>query len=286
MGIEGLTKARSQLPEKVKSMLHRLRYSLKLLARSRSLRFTVNTLKQRQASSLATFNWRGQKIYYRPGTSDGAMIYDTLIKSEYYLPASLQPNVIVDVGSNIGGSIIHFHRLFPSARIYGFEPHPDTFRILESNVSRIPLVSIFNFGLSHSDQKLEIPFKGTDFSVFSTGQPGRLGNDAPVVNCEVRNIATALPELGIDKVDLIKIDCEGAEYDILTAFSPNLLASCKWIVGEIHDDKGFELLAFLTSQFDLDLRKKMFRPQFLFHACNKKVISQLKGTFRRSKLQR
>ena len=47
------------------------------------------------------------------------MIYDTLIKSEYYLPASLQPNVIVDVGSNIGGSIIHFHRLFPSARIYG-----------------------------------------------------------------------------------------------------------------------------------------------------------------------
>ena len=36
-------------------MLHRLRYSLKLLARSRSWRFTLNTMKQRQASSLATF---------------------------------------------------------------------------------------------------------------------------------------------------------------------------------------------------------------------------------------
>jgi FkbM family methyltransferase len=246
------------------------------------MRFTVNTLKQRQSKSLAIFNWRGQKIYYRPGTSDGAMIYDTLIKSEYYLPASLKPNVIVDVGSNI----IHFHRLFPSARIYGFEPHPETFRILELNVSRIPLVSIFNFGLSDSDKKLEIPFKGTDFSVFSTGQPDRLDNDVPVVSCEVRNIATALPGLGIEKVDLIKIDCEGAEYDILTALPQSLLASCKWIVGEIHDEKGFELLAFLTSQFDLDLRKKMFAPQFLFHACNKKVISQMKGTFRRSKLQR
>ncbi len=214
------------------------------------------------------------------------MIYDTLIKSEYYLPAPLQPNVIVDVGSNIGGSIIHFHRLFPSARIYGFEPHPDTFRILELNVSRIPLVSVFNFGLSHSDQKLEIPFKGTDFSVFSTGQPSRLDKDVPVVSCEVRNIATALPELGIEKVDLIKVDCEGAEYDILTALPQNLLAGCKWIVGEMHDEKGFELLAFLTTQFELDLRKKMFASQFLFHACNKKAISQLKGTFRRSKLQR
>jgi FkbM family methyltransferase len=246
----------------------------------------VNTLKQREASSLATFKWRGRKIYYRPGTSDGAMIYDTLIKSEYYLPASLQPNVIVDVGSNIGGSIIHFHRLFPSARIYGFEPHPETFRILELNVSRMPSVSVFNFGLGDSDQKLEIPFKGTDFSVFSTGQSGPLNKNAPVVSCEVRNIATALPALGIEKVDLIKIDCEGSEYDILTALPQNLLAGCKWIVGEIHDDKGFELLAFLASQFDLDLRKKMFRPQFIFHACNKQVVSQLKGTFRRSKLHR
>jgi len=214
------------------------------------------------------------------------MIYDTLIKSEYSLPASLQPNVIVDVGSNIGGSIIHFHRLFPAARIYGFEPHPETFRILELNVSRMPSVSVFNFGLSDSDQKLEIPFKGTDFSVFSTGQSGPLNKNAAVVNCEVRNIATALPAFGIEKVDLIKIDCEGAEYDILTALPQDLLAGCKWIVGEIHDDKGFELLAFLASQFDLDLRKKMFRPQFIFHACNKKAISQLKGTFRRSKLHR
>jgi hypothetical protein len=140
--------------------------------------------------------------------------------------------------------------------------------------------------LGDSDQKLEVPFKGTDFSVFSTGQPGPLNKNEPVVSCEVKNIATALPELGIEKVDLIKIDCEGAEYDILTTLPQNLLAGCKWIVGEIHDDKGFELLALLASQFDLDLRKKMFRPQFIFHACNKKIVSELKGTFRSSKLHR
>jgi hypothetical protein len=85
-----------------------------------------------------------------------------------------------------------------------------------------------------------------------------------MVSCEVRNIATALPALGIEKVDLVKIDCEGAEYDILTALSQDLLAGCKWIVGEIHDDKGFELLAFLTTHFDLDLRKKCLLPNFYF----------------------
>ena len=50
----------------------------------------------------------------------------------------------------------------------------------------MPLVSIFNFGLSDSDQKLEIPFKGTDFSVFSTDQSGRLNKNAPMVSCEVK----------------------------------------------------------------------------------------------------
>ena len=267
-------------------MLHHLRYNLKLLARSRSLRFTLDTVRRQQSRSLATFNWHGRRIRYRPGTSDGAMIYDALLKSEYCVPASLKPNVIIDIGSNIGSSIIYFQRRFPSARIYGFEPHPENFRLLELNVSRIPLVSVFNFGLSGCDKNLEIPFGNANYNAFSTSQLEPSDNHMPLVSCEVRNIATALPALGIERVDLIKIDCEGAEYDVVTALPEDVLASCNWIVGEIHGPMGFELLAFLTRQFDLDLRKKMFAPRFLFHACNKKMISQLRGTFRRSRLVR
>ena len=266
-------------------MLRRFLYRLKLLARSRSWRFTQDSLKQRRSADLATINWRGQKIHYRPGTSDGAMIYDTLIKSQYYVPASLKPGVILDIGSNIGGSIVSFRHQFPSAKIYGFEPHPETFRVLEQNVSGLPLVSVFNFGLGNSDRELTVPFQDGDFKSFRTTPPGSVAKDAPTVKCEVKNIATILPKLGIEKVDLIKIDCEGAEYEILSAIPRNILAGCGWIVGEIHGEQGFELLASLASQFDLDLRKQMFRPRFVFHACNKDMIPQVKETFRPSRLR-
>jgi FkbM family methyltransferase len=213
------------------------------------------------------------------------MLYDMLIKSQYYVPATLKPAVIIDIGSNIGGSVLHFHQRFPSAHIYGFEPHPDTYRILESNVAHLSSVSVFNFGLSNLDRKLQIPFRGPNFSVFSTAQPAKSDSDAHLVNCEIRNIAATLAGLGIEKVDLIKFDCEGAEHGLLEALPESVLENCQWIVGEIHNEKGFELLAFLTKYFDLDLRKRMFSQKFLFHACNKKTVSQLKGTFRRSRLQ-
>ena len=266
-------------------MLRRLLYKLKLLVRSRSWHFTQDTLKQRRSIDLATINWRGQKIHYRPGTSDGAMIYDTLMKSQYYVPTALEPQVILDIGSNIGGSIIYFRHQFPSARIYGFEPHPETFQVLQRNVSNLPSVSVFNFGLGNSDRELAIPFQNGDFKSFRTTQPSTSPPDVPLVQCKVRNVATVLSELGIGKVDLIKIDCEGAEYDILTAIPRSILAGCKWIVGEIHDEQGFELLAFLASQFELDLQKQMFRSRFVFHACNKEIIPQVKGTFRPSRLR-
>jgi FkbM family methyltransferase len=212
------------------------------------------------------------------------MIYDALIKSEYYVPVALQPKVILDIGSNIGTTILYLHHRFPSARIYGFEPHPDTYRILELNVSQIPLVSLFNFGLNGCDRHLEVPFDGVNFSAFSTNTSSST-EDAARVRCEVRNAATALLALGLKEADLIKIDCEGAEYDVLTTLPENMLAKCKWIVGEIHEANGFELLAFLASHFELDLQKKMFAPKFLFHACNKDAVSQLRGTFRRSDLK-
>ncbi len=92
-------------------------------------------------------------------------------------------------------------------------------------------------------------------------------------------------KLGVTKVDLIKIDCEGTEYDVLIALPEEMLRQCKWIVGEMHDVSGFTLLTLLAPHFDLDLKKRMFVPFFRFHACNLAYIRQLRGTFDRNALQ-
>src|ERR1700747_2328431 len=108
---------------------------LKVLARSRSLRFTADMVRQPPTASLARLRWSGHDIFYRSGSADPFVLYQVLLKSgrkaEYYVPPGLRPKIILDVGSNIGASIIYFHQHFPGANIFGFEPHPDTFRILK-----------------------------------------------------------------------------------------------------------------------------------------------------------
>lgn len=262
----------------------------KLLWRSRSLSFTINTARGVTSNSLEKIRWRGHDVFYRPGTSDPSVIYQVLLRSgnkaEYYVPPILDPTVIVDVGSNIGASILSFHEQFPSAKIVGFEPHPETFKILQSNVAGIPSVSVFNYALGSKDAWISVPFEGIDFSGFMAKTvAGNSEDHAAMVACEIKNAGSAFRDLGISKVDLIKIDCEGAEYDVLTALPQEMLRQCKWIVGEMHDSSGFKLLALLAAHFDLDLKKRMFGAFFRFHACNLANAPELRGTFDRNALQ-
>ncbi|HWY49961.1 MAG TPA: FkbM family methyltransferase [Chthoniobacterales bacterium] len=253
---------------------------IKILVRSRSLRFTADTVRQSAISSLARLRWGGRDIFYRSGSADPFVLYQVLLKSgkkaEYYVPPGLRPKTILDIGSNIGASILYFHRQFPDAKIFGFEPHPDTFRILQKNVAHLRGVTVFNYGLGANPQRIAVPADNVNFGAFETG--GRFkdrGHPAATVECEIRRLDDVLREIGIAQVDLIKIDCEGAEADVFSTLPDAILNQCQWIVGEFHDHTGFEVLARLAPHFHLDLKKKMFRSRFRFHACNLSKLQQL-----------
>lgn len=276
----------------------RIRHILRVLARSRSLRFSIDLAQARtlaragvRGRPLAKVHWRGHYVFYRPATSDPLALYQVLFrrrgKAEYYLPPALQPEVILDIGSNIGSSILFFRDRFPGAKIYGFEPNPETFQVLQKNVEALPSVEVFNYGLGAADGTVSVLFDGADFSRFMAKTEGAewSGPLAPIA-CQIRHAGDVVKNLGLTRADLIKIDCEGSEYDVLTALPPDFLRQAKWIVGEMHDDSGFKLLALLAPHFDLDLKKRMFAPFFRFHACNLACAPGLRGTFDRDALQR
>ena len=279
-------------------MFRRLRHFFRVFARSGSWRFARDVGQARTLARsgvrglpLASLRWRDREVFYRPATSDPLAIYQVLVRSrgkaEYYLPPRLKPQVVLDIGSNIGSSILFFHEQFPDAHIYGFEPHPDTFRVLEKNVGRMPAVRIFNYGLGAGDAEISVPFDNADFSRFMGNAEAAdwSGPLSPTV-CQIKHAGAVAQSLGLTNIDLIKIDCEGAEYDVLTSLPLDLLRRCKWIVGEMHDTSAFPLLALLAPHFDLDLKKRMFAPTFRFHACNLACARELRGTFDRDALQR
>lgn len=257
-----------------------LRNLIKILVRSRSVRFTADIARQSPSSSLARLRWHGRDIFYRSGTADPFVVYQVLFrrgkKAEYYVPPGLKPKIILDIGSNIGASIIYFNREFPAAKILGFEPHPGTFRILEQNVASLSGVKVFNYGLGAIDQRIAVQADQVNFGAFNTsGRFKDRGHPASPVECEVRRLDDVLRELGITQVDLIKIDCEGAEADVFATLPDEILNRCQWIVGEFHDHTGFKVLARLAPHFHLDLKKKMFRSRFRFHACNIGNVEQV-----------
>ena len=87
----------------------------------------------------------------------------------------------------------------------------------------------------------------------------------------VRHAGRALAELGVTRADVIKIDTEGAEWEILTALDPALLRGVRVIMGELHGRRDFELLDYLQPHFHIGAKKQLKTRLFNFFAVNRQV---------------
>ena len=210
------------------------------------------------------------------------LIYEILLqtkyKSEYYLPEKLNPKIIFDIGGNIGITSIYLANLFPNAKIYTFEPVPENFKILQKNISQFENIKAFNFGLGSKNGNFKV-YLSSDSENFGgvSFYPDPHGNqEESYISCEIKNVNEIINELGIDSIDLIKIDTEGAEYDILTTFEEKVLKRASWITGELHGNRDFELLNYLASlDFSISLNKQISSRLFMFNAAKSDIISQL-----------
>src|SRR2546430_11531004 len=100
------------------------------------------------------------------------------------------------------------------------------------NVGSIPSVEVFNYALGASDQKVSIEFDGADFSRFMARVEGAdWCGPLTRTDCQMKHAGEVMKNLGVTSADLIKIDCEGAEYDVLTALPEEMQQDCNCYVG-------------------------------------------------------
>jgi FkbM family methyltransferase len=253
---------------------------LKYLVKSKSLRFFKDL--NDKSHHIGSLTWNNKKVYYRASTSDMTLIYEILLKSkyksEYYLPEKLNPKVIFDIGGNIGITSVYLAKLFPNSLIYTFEPMPENFEILQKNISQYKNIRAFNYGLGS---------KNGSFKVYLSSDPENYGGisfypdahgnqEKSYISCEVKNVNEIINDLEVESIDLIKIDTEGAEYDILSTLKVDILRGTSWITGELHGNRDFELLDYLDSLgFAISLKKQICNRLFMFNAGKSEMISQL-----------
>jgi FkbM family methyltransferase len=157
--------------------------------------------------------------------ADLSAVGEVLLDDLYDVPGLRDVHVVVDLGSHIGTSIMFFRQRHPDAAIHGFEPDPHTFARLRANVGDLDGVTIDPRAASGTVGDAVFHPSGNSLasSLVGSGRGVRVGTVT---------LDAIMDELGIDAIDLLKIDVEGAEYDVLA--SSQRLGDVRVIVGEFH----------------------------------------------------
>jgi FkbM family methyltransferase len=169
----------------------------------------------------------------RTGAGNASPIVEIFRDGEYDVDVAWDGlEWIVDVGAHVGAFTTWAAWRAPHARILAIEPEPRNFADLEANVRRNGLAdraTLVNAAVAATggERLLDVPAHRDHAS---------LGGSAGGRSARVRTVdlAGALAAEGIERVSLLKMDCEGAEWDVLERLPDDLWPRLDRIVLEVH----------------------------------------------------
>lgn len=173
---------------------------------------------------------------------DGTSIRECLQENAYddalrAVKASGRARTYINIGANVGAFDVAIHRRWgPRTKGIAVEMNPWTRARLESNLRFNRLATDVLAGAvagTAGTTEIDVTRSGPAQSLYQSK-----GEAADRVEVRVLTLADiASPIDGMD-VDLLKVDCEGAEHDIFRHASPATLRRFRFIVVEIHTVKG------------------------------------------------
>jgi len=180
----------------------------------------------------------GQKILYRPNTLDKMVLWEQWGAKDYQTVTVKEGDVVIEIGGHIGTSTLNYsHLVGPRGVVYSIEALPENFEILERNIERNGITNVKAFHLaivgdSRIDQIVlnKNPYNSGGHSIFKMSVEEEARSVCPAMTLE-----NFVASQNIDRVDILQMDIEGAEFDILLNTDKALLASIPQIMFEYHD---------------------------------------------------
>jgi FkbM family methyltransferase len=151
---------------------------------------------------------------------------------------SLRDGAFLDVGVNVGQTLLKAKGLDRQRRYFGFEPNPRCCQYVEQLIraNRLPGCTLIPAGLSsYSGLAVLQMTKNTDLDSCASVVPGHWPDDADLDTRYVTVLHgdAAVETIGITEIAAIKIDVEGAELDVLRGLERTLRAHHPYLVFEI-----------------------------------------------------
>lgn len=202
----------------------------------------------------------GDECGLRPCLTEG--MYDPFLRA---CGANEKSNqlVVADVGSNAGGfSLIFAAKAIPIKKIAAVEMNPLTYSRMRLNLLTTfgPSAKTVNAAIAGQSGTIEVPFTsgGTGESMESFSEVDGPKFSVPLVTLD-EFLDNAFPD---QKIDILKLDIEGAEWDVLNSNTCKRLADCRFLIVEIHARAGQEITEFAEAiaPFGLMLMREVVNP--------------------------
>jgi len=205
----------------------------------------------------AVVDYRGQRIrFYDSFEFLHDIVYENFAGGAYD-DLNVAGRAVVDVGAGVGDTAILL-ALRGAKRVIALEPYPNLYRKALVNI-RINGVEnsviLVNAGLGSFDGEVCAEARDVDgYYLFS-----------PSSRCDVKvrmyTLRSLIKEFGIEENSVLKMDCEGCEYETILHADPGDLKVFKEIIIEYHNGYG-ELVKLLENLgFDVEIKPIRSSPQ-------------------------
>ena len=249
--------------------------------------FKINELKRRPVyyySKIAPYGKvltiklnNGIKFLFRARTLDRTVLKDVWTKGVYEKKGFEinETDTVVDIGGHIGAFSVFAANQARKGKVLAFEPFKENYDLLVSNINLngFKNVIVENKGIGKEDgssrfylrpkklEKGEIAYNTGGHS-FHLIKESDTYMDVPTLSFD-----SMVDEFKLDKIDFLKMDCEGAEFEIIYNASEESLAKVSKITMECHpfenytmegmveflERHGFECIVDKDSKYDLYL---------------------------------
>lgn len=189
---------------------------------------------------IQTVRLRGRDLQFRVrGAMDVWSIKETFLDHFYEKYGfTIQPNwKIIDIGAGIGDYTLYTAIAQPNSRVFSFEPYPESFVLMQENLrlNSITNVQVFDEAIGAASGELVLDLTGGEPLQFQSHLKKSV-NVKKSLSISSLSLVDALTKLGLESCDLLKLDCEGAEYAILFGTPQPVLQHIRRIVMEYHDN--------------------------------------------------
>ncbi|MFA5031717.1 MAG: FkbM family methyltransferase [bacterium] len=182
----------------------------------------------------------GVVFHVRPHSKDCETVFYYWIHGEpvYNVKGLSIPDnsVIIDIGAHIGTVSLRMATAAKNVKVYAFEPFPENFALLKKNICENNLdkvITPYKLAISNINRKRNLftCTERTDGHTFYKHKDFKFGK---AINVNCITLPEFLSKEKIKQVEFLKIDAEGAEYDIFLEGDISFLDKVKKIGMECH----------------------------------------------------